>query len=106
VILEQPQYDKTRMNQALEVSIHFGQAFLLAIACLLILRQFIPLLAWGIMVAVAAYPSFKRLQKPMGGCAAAFRGRTATCGRAGRNDGDRFTANRRSSFRVLYPQRR
>ena len=65
--LEQPRYDKTRMNQALEVSIHIGLAFLLTFACLLIMRPFIPLLAWGIIIAVAAYPAFKWLQKLMGG---------------------------------------
>ena len=64
---QQPRYDKTRMNQALEVSIHIGLAFLLVIACLLILRPFIPLLAWGIIIAVAAFPAFKKLQKLMGG---------------------------------------
>jgi predicted PurR-regulated permease PerM len=38
-----------------------------AASCLLILRPFIPLLAWGIIIAVAAYPAFERLQKVLGG---------------------------------------
>ena len=59
-------YDKAAINRALEVSIHIGLAFLLAIACLLILHPFIPLLAWGIIIAVAAYPAFKKLQKLLG----------------------------------------
>ncbi len=63
----QPAYDKAQVNRALEASIHIGLAFLLATACLLILRPFMPLLAWGIIIAVAAYPAFKRLQKLMGG---------------------------------------
>jgi len=67
VTAHQPQYDKTRMSQALEVSIHIGLAFLVAAACLLILRPFVPLLAWGIIIAVAAYPAFKKLQKLLGG---------------------------------------
>jgi predicted PurR-regulated permease PerM len=67
VTLERPAFDKTRMNQALEVSIHIGLAFLLAVSCLFILRPFIPLLAWGIIIAVAAYPAFKKLTKLMGG---------------------------------------
>jgi hypothetical protein len=36
----QPALDKTRMNQALEVSIHIGLAFLLAIACLYFLMVY------------------------------------------------------------------
>jgi predicted PurR-regulated permease PerM len=59
-------YDKAAINRALEVSIHIGLAFLLAIACLLILHPFIPLLAWGIIIAVAAYPAFKKLQTLLG----------------------------------------
>jgi predicted PurR-regulated permease PerM len=69
VTLEKSAYDKAQINRALEASIHIGLAFLLATACLLILRPFIPLLAWGIVIAVAAYPAFKRLQKLMGGVA-------------------------------------
>ena len=51
-------YDRTQPNPALEISIHIGLAILLATACLLILRPFIPLLTWGIIIAVAAYPGF------------------------------------------------
>ena len=65
--LEQTTVDKAQMHQALEVSIHIGLAFLVAASCLLILRPFIPLLAWGIIIAVAAYPAFKRLQKVLRG---------------------------------------
>lgn len=46
--------DTNRVNEALEVSIHIGLAFLLAASCLFILRPFIPLIAWGIIIAVAA----------------------------------------------------
>jgi predicted PurR-regulated permease PerM len=67
VTLAHPAFDKTRASQALEVSIHIGLAFLLVAACLLILLPFIPLIAWGIIIAVAAYPGFERLQKLMGG---------------------------------------
>ena len=64
---KQPTYDRAQMNRALEVSIHIGLAFLLVTACLLILLPFVPLIAWGIIIAVAAYPTFKKLQKLMGG---------------------------------------
>ena len=67
MVFEKTAYDKTRINQALEVSIHIGLAFLVAASCLFILRPFILLIAWGIIIAVAAYPAFKKLQKLMGG---------------------------------------
>jgi len=67
VTVEPRAYNEAQINRALEASIHIGLAVLLATTCLLILRPFIPLLAWGIIIAVAAYPAFKRLQKLMGG---------------------------------------
>ena len=60
-------FDRTRIQLALEASIHIGLAILLATACLFILRPFVPLLTWGIIIAVSAYPSFKHLQARLGG---------------------------------------
>lgn len=60
-------FDRTRVDLALEASIHIGLAILLAIACLLILRPFVPLLTWGIIIAVSAYPSFRQLQAKLAG---------------------------------------
>ena len=60
-------YDKTQLNLALEVSIHIGLAILLTAACLVILRPFIPLLSWGIVIAVAAFPGFQKLQRALRG---------------------------------------
>ena len=65
--IQQPAYDKAQLNLALEASIYIGLAILLAAACLLILLPFIPLLAWGIIIAVAAYPGFRKLRKVLGG---------------------------------------
>lgn len=59
--------ERSRIALALEDSIHIGLAILLAIACWLILRPFVPLLTWGIIIAVAAYPSFERLRAALGG---------------------------------------
>ena len=64
---QQTLYDKTQVNLALEVSIHIGLAIMLAIACLMILRPFIPLLTWGIIIAVAAYPVFQKVEHALGG---------------------------------------
>ena len=59
----------TRMivNRGVEVSIHVGLLILLATACLVILYPFVPLLTWGIIIAVAVYPGFQNLQRAMGG---------------------------------------
>jgi predicted PurR-regulated permease PerM len=67
VTIQQPAYYKAQLNQALEASIYIGLAILLAAACLLILLPFIPLLSWGIIITVAGYPGFRKLQKALGG---------------------------------------
>src|SRR5271165_4878084 len=67
VTFKQSPYDKAQMSRALEVSIHIGLATLLAASCLFILLPFVPLLAWGIIIAVAAYPTFRKLERLMGG---------------------------------------
>ena len=59
--------DQTRINLALEASIRIGLAILLAMACLLMLRPFAALLVWGIIIAVSAYPSFRRLEARLAG---------------------------------------
>jgi predicted PurR-regulated permease PerM len=55
------------VNVALETSIQVGLAILLTVACLVILRPFIPLLSWGIIIGVATYPSFEKLTNALGG---------------------------------------
>ena len=62
-----PTSDKTKVNLALEASIHIGLAILLAICCLLILWPFIPLLVWGVIIAVSAYPGFLKLRLALHG---------------------------------------
>ena len=62
-----PEYDRIQVSLALEASIHIGLTILLVTACLLILRPFIPLLAWGIIIAVSIYPGFQKLQLALGG---------------------------------------
>ena len=54
---------KTQVNDALEVSIQVGLAALLVISCLLILRPFIPLLLWGIIIAIASHPTYIKLER-------------------------------------------
>lgn len=55
-----PQHEYRR--RALEVFIHVGLVVLLATACLLILRPFLPLIAWGIVIAIATYPAYRKLR--------------------------------------------
>lgn len=64
---QQPTSENTAANVALETSIHVGLAILLVAACLMILLPFLPLIAWGIIIAVAAYPGFRNLQHWVGG---------------------------------------
>ena len=67
--------DKAQAKQALEVFIQISLAALLVVGCLLILHPFMPLIMWGIIIAVASYPSFRKLQTVLcglGGLAAAL----------------------------------
>jgi len=67
VALEQGASARTSVNRAVEVSIHVGLVILLVTSCLLILHPFIPIVAWGIIIAVAAHPRFLKLQRALGG---------------------------------------
>ena len=55
------------LSRALEVSIHVGLLLLLAGTCLLIMLPFVPLIAWGIIIAIAAYPGYRRVRNLLGG---------------------------------------
>lgn len=62
-----PAYDKAHVKLAFEATIQIGLAIMLATACLFILRPFVPLITWGVIIAIAAYPSFRKLQQVLGG---------------------------------------
>jgi len=59
----QPEYRR----RALEIFIHVGLVVLLTTACLVILRPFLPLISWGIIIAIAAHPAHKKLEAWLGG---------------------------------------
>lgn len=59
--------NKDYVHRAVEVSTHIGLIFLLAAACFLILRPFLPLIAWGIIIAIAVYPGYQKLQLALRG---------------------------------------
>ena len=63
----QPGPDKSYLNRALEVFIHLSLIVLLAVTCFLILRPFIAVVAWGLTIAIAGYPAYRKLQKLLGG---------------------------------------
>jgi predicted PurR-regulated permease PerM len=62
-----PAKRKLQVNQALEISIQVGLAALLVIGCLFILRPFIPLIMWGIIIAIASYPTYLKLERRLKG---------------------------------------
>jgi len=66
-MIEQAPHTRAYVSRAVEIAIHIGLIVLLAVACLLILYPFIPLVTWGIIIAVAVYPAFQKLQKVMAG---------------------------------------
>lgn len=65
--MEQAPQNQKDLSRALEVSIHVGLVVLLTTACLAILRPFLPLVAWGIVIAIAVYPAYRRLRSVLGG---------------------------------------
>lgn len=67
MLSQQPTHYRPQVNLALEAALHIGLAILLATACLLILRPFIPILSWAIIIAVSAYPVFQKLKRALGG---------------------------------------
>ena len=46
-------HDRQYVNRALETSLYVGLALLLTIACLLVVLPFVPMLAWGTIIAIA-----------------------------------------------------
>ena len=59
--------EKIQVNQPLESSIQIGLAALLVIGCLLILKPFVPLLLWAIIITIASYPTFLKLERALKG---------------------------------------
>ena len=58
---------KNYIQRAIEVSIHIGLLALLAVACLKILLPFIPLVIWGIIIAIAVFPAYSKFRSLLGG---------------------------------------
>ena len=65
--MERLPQNKEHIHRALEVFLHVGLAVLLTAACVMILRPFLPLVAWGIVIAIAVYPAYRWLRSILGG---------------------------------------
>ena len=59
--------DGQQIGRALEVSINIGLVILLVFVCLLILRPFLPIVVWGVIIAISIYPSYRKLLRSLGG---------------------------------------
>jgi len=64
---DRPIPDRPHLKRAVEISIHIGLVVLLVAACFLVLSPFIAMVAWGLTIAIAGYPTYCRLQKLLGG---------------------------------------
>ena len=60
-------HDEAYVSRVLDVFINISLTALLVISCLLILKPFVPLLVWGIIIAIASYPRFEKLKSSLGG---------------------------------------
>jgi predicted PurR-regulated permease PerM len=59
--------NKEYLERAVEIAINIGLLILLATVCFEILRPFLLLVVWGIIIAIAAYPGYRRLTALLGG---------------------------------------
>lgn len=58
--------EKALLRRALEATIRIGLVVLLVLWCLEIVKPFIVPVIWGIIIAVATYPGYRRLLPPSG----------------------------------------
>jgi predicted PurR-regulated permease PerM len=64
---EQGAAETNDLTRAIEVFIHVSMVVILTAACFFILRPFLPIIAWGVIVAIAVYPAYRKLQHGLGG---------------------------------------
>jgi len=67
VTINKQEPNKLYLSRAREVSIHIGLIGLLVAACFLVLSPFIGVVAWGLIIAIAGYPGYCRMEKLLGG---------------------------------------
>ena len=67
MIIEQSARDKEYVSRAVEVAVRVGLLILLLTSCFLILRPFLIIIAWGIVLAIAVYPAHRKLEDTLDG---------------------------------------
>jgi predicted PurR-regulated permease PerM len=69
MLTEKPLNDQRRayIDYAVEASVHIGLLVLLAVACLGIMAPFLGIIAWGVIIAIAAYPGQEKMQAMLRG---------------------------------------
>lgn len=63
---KQTSQEKAFLRRALEASIRIGLVVLLVLWCFEIVKPFVIPVIWGIIIAVATYPGYRRLLAPLG----------------------------------------
>jgi predicted PurR-regulated permease PerM len=63
----QPYKNREYLDRAIDVSINVGLLIVLTMVCYLILRPFLLLVVWGIIIAIAIYPAYRKITKLLGG---------------------------------------
>lgn len=63
---QEPTHNDDYLDRAVEVSVRVGLIALLVALCFLILRPFVPAIAWGIVIAIAAYPTYEKVKRSLG----------------------------------------
>ena len=63
---QKPKHDDGHLDRAVEVSVRVGLIALLVGLCFLILRPFVPAIAWGSVIAIAAYPTYQKVKRSLG----------------------------------------
>lgn len=63
---DHPSSDKTLIAKTLETTIHVGIVMLLLIWCFRIAQPFIQIFVWGIIIAIAVFPAYRRLNSILG----------------------------------------
>ena len=66
-MLERNMRVETDISRALEISVHVGLLIAIATTCLVILRPFVPMILWGIIIAIAASPAYQKLRTVLHG---------------------------------------
>jgi predicted PurR-regulated permease PerM len=58
--------DRIVLKRALEIAVRIGLVVLLVAWCFQIVRPFLYLVAWGMIIAVSTYPAYRRLEAALG----------------------------------------